>query len=141
MDQTPAASNKFDKVMMSTASLWAKQSKCKRLQVGAVLAKEGRILCIGYNGTISGAPNKCEDENNKTIEEVVHAEQNLISFAAKEGIAMRGCTIYITHSPCIMCAKLLIQSGVDRVVYGTEYRDLTGVEFLRKHNKEVIHYD
>ena len=138
MDQIHVSSSKYDNVMMATALLWAKQSKCNRLKVGAVLAKEGRILCIGYNGTVSGACNECEDVNNKTKEEVLHAEQNLISFAAKYGISCQGCTVYVTHSPCISCAKLLKQSGIARLVYKEDYRSTKGREFLQSFKMEVI---
>jgi len=150
---------KYDKVMMETAKIWSQQSYCKRLKVGAVLSKEGRILVTGYNGTISGLKNICEDsvwkcsscdfeslekittcpKCNNSIDEVLvtsdfvlHAEQNIITFAAKNGISTNRCTLYITHSPCKECAKLIAQSGIDRVVYSSEYRDREGVKFLQE---------
>lgn len=205
---------KYDKIMMNTAKLFAEESYARRLKVGAVLAKDGRILITGYNGTISGMDNTCEevllecdacgyeypysaveikdssaitksvvasficnscgklhkdeyesvmlhDEDiiNRiqspvnlitffpklphrliTKDFVLHAEQNVISYAAKKGISVEGATLYVTHSPCKECAKLIAQSGITRVVYGEEYRDLEGVSFLRSVNVEVERY-
>lgn len=199
--------NKYDKPMIETAKIFAQQSYCTRRKVGAVLAKDGRILATGYNGTISGQKNQCEDlyyecpncesrnsrfldtfkmtfrevkepasvdvvftckncgkeHNNKSLshqdqgnmngadisllntnpesffkikpefktsEFVLHAEQNIITYSAKNGIKTDGCTLYITDSPCKNCAKLIAQSGISRVVYAQEYRDTEGVEFL-----------
>lgn len=125
--------NKYDKPMMDTALIWAEQSWCKRNKVGAVISKNERIISNGYNGTISGANNNCEDEVNGELiskNTVVHAEVNAITFAAKYGISTQGCTIYVTLSPCIECAKLMIQSGITEVVYKKDYRINHGVEFL-----------
>jgi len=188
---------KYDEVMMNTALIWSEQSYCKRRKVGAVISKDGRILATGYNGTIAGLDNKCEDEyyqcnhcnaKDKHIESLVesypssnvsypinmefdikckhcrnniakfrvdfhgslervesedhfskvlitndftvHAEQNIVSYCAKEGIPLKGSTIYITTSPCRQCAKLIAQSGITRVVYKDAYKDLSGVKFL-----------
>lgn len=196
---------------MFTARLFAQQSKAEKLKVGAVLAKEGRVLITGYNGTISGFSNVCEDrlficpkcnkpmeditEKNlrlepdtfhtgndislacpnidcrsvfktradlteyfnahttmkriamfhfpefvqlKTRDFVLHAEQNVITYAAKRGIATDGCTLYITHSPCKECAKLIVQAGIVRVVYGDLYRDNSGLKFLQDAGVDVI---
>lgn len=151
--------------MMETAKIWAKQSYCKRLKVGAVLSKDGRILVTGYNGTISKTQNQCEDtiykckfcglESDKkftkcrnctlelveiiltTSDFVLHAEQNIITFSAKNGISTENCTLYITHSPCKQCAKLIAQSGIIRVIYESEYRDKNGVDFLNSVGIEV----
>jgi len=204
--------SKFDNVMMETAILWSKQSYCKRGQVGAVLAKDGRILVTGFNGTISGHKNECEDEfyecpkcearetkeenlvhtqlehapgaigyvvksyckycnsiidkqnvsgslinmslnelknmnipSNlkpvyKTNEFTLHAEQNVITYAAKSGISTNNCTLYVTTSPCKQCAKLIAQSGISTVVYKTIYRDDSGIQFLRNVGVKVKEY-
>jgi len=173
---------KYDKAMMETAKIWAKESYCKRSQVGAVLSKDGRILATGYNGTISGQKNICEkwswrcpkcnedvtniiekedvfEENcpkcgekvkiysrtgfseilakfqtdeKETSEFTLHAEQNVISFCAKNGIPTEGTVLYVTLSPCKTCAKLIAQSGIKEVVYDEEYRDASGIDFLKK---------
>ena len=118
---------KYVEAMMETAKIFGNLSYCKRKQVGAVLAgSDGRILCTGYNGTISGQENNCEDDFGKTKDTVLHAEQNIVSYCANNGIPMRDTTMYITISPCITCAKLITQSGVTRVVYGKMYKDTTG---------------
>lgn len=117
------------KLMMGVAWLFAEQSYCKRRQVGAVLVKDNRILATGYNGTISGRSNNCED-GDTTLQEVLHAEQNVIAFAAKHGIPMDGCTLYVTTNPCQDCAKMLAQSGIKAVVYQEVYRDLKGIDLL-----------
>jgi len=120
-----------DKYLMDKAILASKQSYCKRNKVGAVLALDGRTLVDGYNGTLSGFDNRCEDGDN-TKECVMHAEQNVIAFAAKYGISTKDTTLYVTVSPCIMCAKLIIQSGIKEVVYKDEYRDDSGIKLLQK---------
>lgn len=120
--------------MVITAFTFAEQSYCKRLKVGAVLAREGRILATGYNGTISGTPNTCECEDGTTSDFTLHAEQNLITFCAKQGIPTNGTTIYITHSPCKQCAKLIAQSGITEVVYSQTYKDTAGIDFLQACN-------
>ena len=166
--------NKLDGVMMDTAIIWAKQSYCKRRQVGAILAKDGRVVSNGYNGTASGADNNCEDPGEsvkhctrcgckdqdklnmsdsdevssnvcnscnytgvvKQVDmlvskpDVIHAEANTILFAAKNGIATESCTLYVTLSPCIECAKMIIQSGIVRVVFLNKYRVTSGIDYL-----------
>lgn len=116
--------------MMKTAELFAEQSYCKRKKVGAVLAKEGRILATGYNGTISGLPNICECEDGITNDFTLHAEQNIITYCAKNGIPTNGTTLYITYSPCKTCAKLIAQSGITNVIYADLYKDKDGIQFL-----------
>lgn len=125
---------KYDSAMLQTAYTFAKQSYCKRKQVGAVLAKEGRILNIGYNGTISGMSNTCECEDGSTSEFTLHAEQNVITHCARKGIPTEGATLYITHSPCKTCAKLIAQSGIKEVVYSEFYKDPEGIHFLESCN-------
>ena len=127
--------------MMRTAYIWADESYCERKKVGAVLAKKGRILACGYNGTVVGTDNKCEEKNsnNEIIskKDVVHAEANALSFAGRYGIKTNGCTMYITLSPCIECAKLMIQHGIKKVYYSEDYRDLSGVLFLKEHGVKI----
>jgi dCMP deaminase len=126
-------------LMMGVAWLFAKQSYCKRRQVGAVLVKDNRILATGYNGTISGRSNNCED-GDTTLQEVLHAEQNVIAFAAKHGIPMDGCTLYVTTNPCQDCAKMLVQSGIKEVVYQEVYRDIKGLELLGSNSVRVVRW-
>lgn len=133
--------NKFDDKYLQMAAVWAKNSYCKRRQVGALLVKDKMIISDGYNGTPSGFENVCEDENGVTKPYVLHAEANAISKVAKSGNSSAGATLYITASPCIECAKLIIQAGISRVVYKDEYRLLDGVELLRRAGIEVEKVD
>ena len=133
--------NKFDDKYLQMAAVWAKNSYCKRRQVGALLVKDKMIISDGYNGTPSGFENVCEDENGVTKPYVLHAEANAISKVAKSGNSSAGATLYITASPCIECAKLIIQAGFTRVVYKDEYRLLDGVELLRRAGIEVEKVD
>ncbi len=128
---------KIKKVLMDAAYLWAEESYCKRNKVGAVLAKDGRILATGYNGALSGLPNNCED-GESTLPQIVHAEQNVICFAAKHGISTENCDLYVTLSPCVTCAKLIVQSGIKRVIFDEEYRDTEGVKLLVSAGIEII---
>ena len=170
---------KYDKAMMKTAHIWAKESYCKKRQVGCVISKDGRINSIGYNGTIANDNNECEeyvttcfkcggelkidypgpievvcecggtssftedfleehkDEFIRTKKTVVHAEQNALMFAVKNGISTDGATMYVTTAPCVHCAKLIIQAGIVKVVYEEDYSDSTGIELL-KSNIDVV---
>jgi len=180
---------KFDKAMMETAKIWSQESYCKRNKVGAVLSKDGRILATGFNGTISGQKNVCENEtyscqncgkditdivnsnqkyfvkcqechtivkdsihladssekqvkifaNKKTVTNdfVLHAEQNVITFCAKNGIPTNGTTLYVTLSPCKQCSKLIAQAGISKVVFKDYYRDRDGIDFLQEVGIEV----
>ena len=123
------------------AAVWAKNSYCKRRQVGALLVKDRMIISDGYNGTPSGFENICEDENGVTKPSVLHAEANAITKVAKSGNNSKGATLYVTASPCMECAKLIIQSGISRVVYRDEYRLTDGVDLLRKAGIEVEKID
>ena len=122
------------------AEIWAKNSYCKRRQVGALLVKDNMIISDGYNGTPSGFENICE-ENGVTKPYVLHAEANAISKVAKSGNSSEGATLYVTASPCIECAKLIIQSGIKRVVYKDEYRLTDGVDLLVRAGVEVEKLD
>mgnify|MGYP001771231639 FL=1 len=132
---------KFDNSYIQMAAVWAKNSYCKRRQVGALLVKDRMIISDGYNGTPSGFENICEDENGVTKPYVLHAEANAITKVAKSGNNSKGATLYVTASPCIECAKLIIQSGISRVVYRDEYRLTDGVDLLRKAGIEVEKID
>ena len=132
---------KFDNSYIQMAAVWAKNSYCKRRQVGALLVKDRMIISDGYNGTPSGFENICEDENGVTKPYVLHAEANAITKVAKSGNNSKGATLYVTASPCMECAKLIIQSGISCVVYRDEYRLTDGVDLLRKAGIEVEKID
>ena len=117
---------------LKMAQIWAENSYCKRRQVGALVVKDQMIISDGYNGTPSGFENVCEDENNVTLPYVLHAEANAITKLARSSNNSEGSTLYITGSPCIECAKLIIQAGIKRVVYAREYRLTDGVDLLRQ---------
>lgn len=131
----------FDRSYLEMASVWAKNSYCKRRQVGALIVKNRMIISDGYNGTPSGFENVCEDENGNTKSYVLHAEANAITKVAKSGNSSDGATLYVTAAPCLECSKLIIQSGIKRVVYNEEYRLTDGVDLLRKAGIEVVKYD
>lgn len=130
---------KYDTAYLKMAEEWAKLSHCKRKQVGALIVKDRMIISDGFNGTPSGFDNCCEDEDGLTKWEVLHAEANAILKVASSTQSCYGATLYITLSPCIHCSKLIHQAGIKRVVYGKAYRDLEGVEFLKKAGVELIH--
>ena len=149
---------KFIDAYMKTAETFAELSSAKRLHVGAIIVKDDRIISIGYNGMPSGWDNNCEyvadvhpsdsryDYNNfskelKTKPEVLHAETNAIAKLARTTESGLGATMFVTHAPCIDCAKLVFQSGINSVYYRNSYRDDDGIEFLKKCNVEVIKYD
>jgi len=127
----------FDRRYLEMALIWAKNSYCKRRQVGALIVKEKMIISDGYNGTPSGFENECEDENNKTKPYVLHAEANAITKVAKSNNSSEGATLYVTTAPCLECAKLIIQAGIKRVVYCNEYSNQEGIELLIKAGIEV----
>ena len=121
------------------ARIWAENSYCVRRKVGALVVKDKMIISDGYNGTPSGFENVCEDDNNVTKPYVLHAEANAISKLARSSNNSDGSTLYVTAAPCIECSKLIIQSGIKRVVYGEKYRLEEGLDLLRKANIEVIY--
>ena len=118
---------------------WSKLSYCKRRQVGALIVKDRMIISDGYNGTPTGFENICEDDENYTKWYVLHAEANAIMKVAASTQSSQGATLYITLSPCKECSKLIFQSGIKRVVYYKAYKDLSGVEFLKKAGIEITH--
>lgn len=121
------------------ARIWAENSYCERRKVGALVVKDKMIISDGYNGTPSGFENKCEDGNNVTLPYVLHAEANAITKLARSSNNSDGSTLYVTASPCIECSKLIIQSGIKRVVYGEKYRLEDGINLLKKANIEVVY--
>ena len=121
------------------ARIWAKNSYCKRRQVGALVVKDKMIISDGYNGTPSGFENICEDENNLTKPYVLHAEANAITKIARSSKNSDRATLYVTAAPCLECSKLIIQAGIKRVVYGEAYRLEDGINLLRRANIEVIY--
>lgn len=120
------------------ARIWAENSYCVRRKVGALLVKDKMIISDGYNGTPGGFENVCETEDGKTKPYVLHAEANAITKVAKSNNSSEGSTLYITASPCIECAKLIIQAGISRVVYADDYHSEEGVELLRRADIEIV---
>ena len=129
----------LDKRYIRMANIWAENSYCTRRQVGALIVKNQRIISDGYNGTPSGFENVCEDGNNVTKPYVLHAEANAITKIARSNNSSEGATLYVTASPCIECAKLIIQAGIKRVVYSEKYRLEDGIELLKRANIEVVY--
>ena len=122
----------FDRRYMRMATIWAENSYCERRKVGALVVKDKMIISDGYNGTPAGFENICEDENNVTKPYVLHAEANAITKIARSNNNSEGATLYVTASPCIECAKLIIQAGIKRVVYGEKYRLTDGIDLLER---------
>ena len=123
------------------AGIWAENSYCKRRQVGALIVKDKMIISDGYNGTPSGFENVCEDENNLTKPYVLHAEANAITKIARSNNSSDGATLYVTASPCIECAKLIIQAGIKRVVFSEKYRLEDGLDLLNRAGIVVVYLD
>jgi dCMP deaminase len=129
----------YDKRYLEMASIWAKNSYCERRQVGAIIVKEKMIISDGYNGTPSGFENICEDENHLTKPYVLHAEANAITKVAKSNNSSEDATLYVTTSPCVECSKLIIQSGIKRVVFCDKYHNTEGLKLLERANIEINH--
>lgn len=123
---------------MKMARIWAENSYCVRRQVGALIVRDKMIISDGYNGTPSGFKNICEDETGKTKPYVLHAEANAITKVAKSNNSSEGATLYVTSSPCIECAKLIIQSGIKRVVYADSYHSMDGIDLLKRVGIEIV---
>lgn len=131
----------FDKSYLKVAGIWAENSYCNRRKVGALIVKDRMIISDGYNGTPSGFPNICEDENGVTYPYVLHAEANAITKVAKSNNSSVGATLYVTAAPCMECAKLIIQAGIIRVVYRDAYHLTDGLELLKRVGIEVLQID
>lgn len=129
---------KTDLVYLQMAEIWGTNSHCKRMQVGCLMVKNKSIISDGYNGSPSGFPNLCEDETNTTLPYVLHAEANAITKLAKSTNSSDGSTVYITASPCFECSKLIIQSGIKRVVFKEIYRKTESLHFLYEAGIEVV---
>ena len=129
----------LDMRYLRMARIWAENSYCVRRKVGALIVKDKMIISDGYNGTPSGFENVCEDENNVTKPYVLHAEANAITKLARSSNNSDGSTLYVTAAPCIECSKLIIQSGIKRVVYGEKYRLDDGITLLGKAGVEVVY--
>lgn len=128
----------LDNRYLRMAAIWAENSYCQRRQVGCLVVKDKRIISDGFNGTPSGFENVCEDDNNVTKPYVLHAEANAITKLARSSNNSDGATLYVTDSPCIECSKLIIQSGIKRVVYARQYRLTDGIELLRRAGVEIV---
>jgi dCMP deaminase len=139
MDALVIKQRELDKRYLRMAAIWAENSYCKRRKVGALIVKDKMIISDGYNGTPSGFENHCEDENGTTKPYVLHAEANAITKIARSNNNSNDATLYVTTSPCIECAKLIIQAGIKRVVYCDQYRLTEGLELLQKANIELVY--
>ena len=124
---------------LKMATIWAENSYCIRRKVGALIVKNKMIISDGFNGTPSGSENICEDEDNNTKSYVLHAEANAITKVARSNNSSEGATLYVTTSPCIECAKLIIQSGIKRLVFSELYRMKDGIELLERSGIECVH--
>lgn len=131
----------LDKRYLRMARIWSENSYCERRKVGALIVKNQMIISDGYNGTPSGFDNVCEDENKITMPYVLHAEANAITKIARSNNNSDGATLYVTASPCIECAKLIIQAGIKRVIYAEHYRLEDGIELLKRAHIEVCFLD
>ena len=138
MDISKEKQYNLDKRYLRMAQIWAENSYCKRRQVGALVVKKQMIISDGYNGTPSGFENICE-EDDKTKPYVLHADANAITKLARSHNSSEGATLYVTSSPCLECAKLIIQSGIKRVIYAEKYRLQDGIELLKRANIEVVY--
>lgn len=130
---------RYDKAYLKMAVEWGQLSHCQRKKVGALIVKDSMIISDGYNGTPTGFDNCCEDDAGKTLWYVLHAEANAIMKVAKSTNNSNGATLYITLSPCKECSKLVLQSGIKRVVYMNSYKDDSGLKFLEKAGVEIVH--
>ncbi|MBK9421961.1 MAG: dCMP deaminase family protein [Flavobacteriales bacterium] len=133
----PAKQARYDRAYMKMALEWAKLSHCTRKKVGAILVKDGMIISDGYNGTPTGFPNDCEDAQGATHWYVLHAEANAIMKVARSTNNAREATLYLTHSPCKDCSKLVLQAGIKRLVYRDAYKDTAGIVLLKDGGVEV----
>jgi dCMP deaminase len=128
---------RYDRAYLRLAASWAKLSHCKRKQVGAIIVKDAIIISDGYNGTPAGFDNCCENETGETHWYVLHAEANAILKVAKSTNNCKDATLYLTHSPCKDCSKLVLQSGIKRLVYQEAYKDTSGIDFLKSAGLDV----
>jgi len=130
--------SQFDKRYLQMANIWSKNSYCKRKKVGALIVKDRMIISDGYNGTPMGFENVCEEKSGETKPYVLHAEANAITKVAKSNNSSEDATLYVTTSPCMECSKLIIQSGIKRVVFIEKYHDKTGLNLLKRAHIELV---
>ena len=130
----------LDSRYLRMARIWSENSYCTRRKVGALIVKDKMIISDGYNGTPCGFENVCEDSENKTKPYVLHAEANAITKIARSSNSSEGATLYVTDSPCLECAKLIIQAGIKRVVFSNKYRLEDGLKLLEKAGITVVHH-
>ncbi len=128
----------LDHRYLEMAQIWAQNSYCERRKVGALIVKNKMIISDGYNGTPVGFENVCEDETGVTKSYVLHAEANAITKVAKSNNSSESATLYVTASPCMECSKLIIQSGIRRVVFFEKYRTTDGLDLLHRANIEIV---
>lgn len=136
--KSTAKAERYDKAYLRMASTWAELSHCSRKKVGALIVRDGRIISDGYNGTPAGFDNCCENEIGETHWYVLHAEANAILKVARSTNDCNNATLYLTLSPCKDCCKLILQAGINRVVYINDYKDTTGIDFLKNSNVEIV---
>ena len=136
---TPEKARTLDRRYLRMARIWSENSYCERRKVGALIVKDKMIISDGYNGTPSGFPNVCESREGVTLPWVLHAEANAITKVARSNNSSEGSTLYVTASPCMECSKLIIQSGIKRVVFSELYRITDGIDLLRQAGVEVEH--
>jgi len=131
------SSELLDKAYMDMALRWAQLSVAQRKKVGALIVLDGQVISDGFNGTPRGFENACEGADGKTLPEVLHAESNALMKIAQSTQSCTGATLYVTLSPCYQCAKLIVQGGIERVVYLSEYHDATGLDLLQRCDIEI----
>lgn len=139
MKNEPDKQEQLDKRYLRMAEIWAENSYCQRRRVGAIIVKDKMIISDGFNGTPSGFENVCEDENGVTKPYVLHAEANALTKVARSNNSSDGATLYVTSSPCLECSKLIIQSGIKRVVFNELYRLSDGLDLLKRAGVECVH--
>jgi dCMP deaminase len=132
---------RYDQAYLKMAESWSRLSHCSRKKVGAIIVKDEMIISDGYNGTPSGFDNCCEDENGDTLWYVLHAEANAILKVAKSTNNCKGATLYLTLSPCKDCSKLILQAGINKVVFRDTYKDEEGIVFLKNAGVSVLQID
>ena len=141
MDKNASKQSVLDRRYLRMTAIWAENSYCERRKVGALIVKDNMIISDGYNGTPAGFENVCEDADGNTKPYVLHAEANAITKVARSNNSSDGATLYVTASPCIECAKLIIQSGIRRVVFKDLYRLTSGIDLLKRAGVECVHVD
>ena len=141
MDKNASKQSVLDRRYLRMTAIWAENSYCERRKVGALIVKDNMIISDGYNGTPAGFENVCEDADGNTKPYVLHAEANAITKVARSNNSSDGATLYVPASPCIECAKLIIQSGIRRVVFKDLYRLTSGIDLLKRAGVECVHVD